>query len=211
MLSAAPVGRSPFSVKKERAGTDPELREGFKIPFVGAGYYVFVAAPHAETIFSRWVRCDFHHKRRVYNHGAMNSNESEWLELLSRNGNRLTKEIGNRFLLEQYVVALSQNSDHVARIDQEDPSLYLDGNPGRWSTSKLLQPGEHRTQPQLRVVIQLHVLFCDGKRMIDGHGWLLPMNMRFAHPRYFVLYQIMNAELHRDGRRHRRDYSTVNM
>src|SRR5215472_3024461 len=131
-LSDALHGQSRLSVEKEPSSTDRELREGSKILLVGARDRVFLAALHPETIFSRRVRIDLFHKRRVHQDGAVNPNESERLEFLRHHGNCLAKEIGNRLLLEQHVVALGDNGDHIAGIDKEDFTLDLDGHPDRW-------------------------------------------------------------------------------
>src|SRR5215471_10919852 len=122
-------GQSLLVVEKECAGTDPELRERFKVPLVGARDRVFLAAFYAEKIFSRRARFDFLHKRAVHDHRAMDANESKWFERLRYHGHRLAQEIGARLLLKQHVVALSQNSYHIARIDKADSSVDLDGDP----------------------------------------------------------------------------------
>src|SRR5215475_1668820 len=121
--------QSLLVVEKERAGTDPELREGSKVLLVGARDRVFLAAFYAEKIFSRRARFDFFHKRDVHDHRAMDANESEWFERLRYHGHRLAQEIGARLLLKQHVVALRQNSYHISRIDEADHSVDLDGDP----------------------------------------------------------------------------------
>src|SRR5215472_7182320 len=54
-----------------------------------------------------------------------------------------------RFLVEQHIVAFSQNDDHISRIDKADSALYLNGESGKRPPGKLLQPGESLQQAQI--------------------------------------------------------------
>ena len=144
-LSLALLGQSLLVAEKERAGTDPELREGFQVLLVGARDRVFLAAFYAEKIFSRRTRFDFFHKRAVHDHRAMDADESEWLERLRYHGHGLAQEIGTRLLLKQHIVTLSQNSYHLSRIDKADSSVDLDGDPNR-GINPTLWDGEARLE-----------------------------------------------------------------
>src|SRR5262245_53027963 len=72
---------------ERNASTDPELREGLEVPLISTRDCVFLAAFYAESPFSCRVRFDLFHKRTVYDHGAMNSNESKRFELFRHHGN----------------------------------------------------------------------------------------------------------------------------
>src|SRR5215470_2431473 len=138
--------QSLLSIEKEVARTDPELRERSKIVLIRARDCVFSAAFYAEAIFSRGIRSNLFHKRAVYDHGAMNANESEWFEFFRYRGNGFAQKIRARFLLKQHIVAFGQNGDNIPRLEKDDSSLYLDSNPRRRSSGDFLQTDEHLHQ-----------------------------------------------------------------
>src|SRR5580692_10619630 len=86
--------------RKERTATNPEFCKGFEILLVTASNCVFLPTFNAETILSRRVRLDLHHKRGIHKHRSMDPNESVWLQLFCHHRDGLAQQIGVRFPLQ---------------------------------------------------------------------------------------------------------------
>src|SRR6202041_763851 len=59
----------------------------------------------------------------------MNPNEPVRLELFRHDGEGLAQQMGNCLQPQPHVVAFRLHCDHIAGIDEQNPSLYLEGNP----------------------------------------------------------------------------------
>src|SRR5207248_1404962 len=136
-----------ISVGIEAFGADPELRKPAKVLSVGARHVVLPAGLGAQEIFAAGTRLDGIDERDIDQHRAVDADEPVGSELLGYSRDRLPQQIGARFLLQQYVVAVRLGADQLAGVDEHHASLVLDRDPRRALGSQI-EIGQHLEQPR---------------------------------------------------------------
>src|SRR5207248_3328617 len=136
-----------ISVGIEAFGADPELRRPAKVLSVGARHVVLPAGLGAQEIFAAGTRLDGIDERDIDQHRAVDADEPVGSELLGYSRDRLPQQIGARFLLQQYVVAVRLGADQLAGIDEHHAPLVLDRDPRRALGSQI-EIGQHLEQPR---------------------------------------------------------------
>ncbi len=89
-----------------------------QILLVGTRNMELLSSLNAQNIFTCGPRMDLFDERSVDKHGAMNADESVWPEFFRDCGHGLVKKIRTRLPLEQNVITLGLDRNHIGGINK---------------------------------------------------------------------------------------------
>src|SRR3989442_1212411 len=114
-----------FSAGAESIRPEPERSDGMQILLVGPRNMELLSSLDAQNIFTCGPRMDLFDERSVDKHGAMNADESVWSEFFRDRGHGLMKKIRTRHAVEQNVITLSLDRNHIGGIKKKNPHFCL--------------------------------------------------------------------------------------
>src|SRR5260370_41736141 len=107
-----------FSAGAEAIRPEPERSDGMQILLVGTRNMELLSSLDAQNIFTCGPRMDLFDERSVDKHGAMNADESVWSEFFRDRGHGLMKKIRTRHPVDQNVITLSLDRNHIGGINK---------------------------------------------------------------------------------------------
>src|SRR5215470_8742074 len=102
----------------EAVGPHPEGSKRLQVVLVSAGHGVLLSPLDSEHVFSSAPRLNFFNEGAIHKNRAMNPDESIRLEFLRDRRDGLAKKVRARLPLQQHVVALRLDNQHVFGINE---------------------------------------------------------------------------------------------